>query len=171
MLVVVTGLPGSGKSTLSGQLAAEMRLPLIGKDHFKEILFDTLGVGDVAWSRRLGMAAIALQYDAMRHVESAVVDSALWPGVSEPQLEAVNRPMVQVYCDCPFEMARERFFSRVATGSRHPGHADGEQEDFERFRWLASPLAMSCPLVRVDTTVPIDALDVATRVLGAGNGR
>src|SRR5665213_3337034 len=60
-----TGLPGSGKTTLAGKLANSLNLPLIAKDHFKEILFDTMGIGDRARSRKIGQAAIALQYDAM----------------------------------------------------------------------------------------------------------
>lgn len=68
----------SGKSTLAAALASLLDLPLIAKDRFKEILFDALGVGDMEWSRRLGAAAVALQFDAMRTVRSAVVDSALW---------------------------------------------------------------------------------------------
>jgi predicted kinase len=59
MLIVVTGLPGSGKATLSAELAARLDLPLIAKDRYKEILFDTLGVRDRSWSRQIGQAAIA----------------------------------------------------------------------------------------------------------------
>ena len=46
-LVVVTGLPGSGKTTIAGPLAAELGWPLLGKDTIKEALFDALGTGDL----------------------------------------------------------------------------------------------------------------------------
>ena len=105
-LVLVTGLPGSGKTTLAVALARKLDLPLIGKDQYKEILFEVLGVGDMEWSRRIGQAAIALQYDAMSTVRSAVVDSALWTGVSEPEVEALGLHLIQLHCRCPFEVAR-----------------------------------------------------------------
>jgi len=165
-LVVVTGVPGSGKSTLAAALATRLGLPLIAKDRFKEILFDTLGVADMAWSQKLGQAAIALQYDTMRAARHAVVDSALWTDRSEPDLEALGLPMVQVYCDCPFDLARRRFFERLVTGERHPGFREEEMttEEFERFRPLTEPLRLSVPLVRVDTAAPVDVDDVIARL-------
>ncbi len=168
-LVLITGLPGSGKSTLAAALGSRLDLPVIAKDRFKEILFDTLGSRDVAWSRQVGRAAIALQYDAMRTVRDAVVDSALWTGRSEPELEALGVPMVQLYCDCPFDVARQRFFRRVDAGDRHPGLAEHDMtsEDYERFRPLTAPLRLRAPLVRVDTTTAVDTDDLAVRVQAA----
>lgn len=162
-IVLVTGLPGSGKSTLASALAARLDLPLIAKDRFKEILFDTLGIGDLDWSRRLGGAAVALQYEAMRTARDAVVDSALWTDVSEPELEALGLPIIQVYCECPFELARQRFFDRAASGARHPGFSEERltEADFERFRPLLEPLRLRAPLVRVDTSRPVDVEEVA----------
>lgn len=40
-LIVVNGVPGSGKTTLAGPLAAAMRTPLLAKDRIKEALFDS----------------------------------------------------------------------------------------------------------------------------------
>ena len=154
MLVIVTGLPGSGKSTLSNELAARLSLPLIAKDRYKEILFDALGIGDRAWSRKLGQAAIALQYDAMASVRDAVVDSGLWPGMSEPELKSLDLRMIQVFCQCPFEIARDRYFARV----RHAGFIAERMtvEDYEGYRPLLEPLALDAPLVRADTSGPVN---------------
>lgn len=156
MLILLTGLPGSGKSTLGGKLASGLDLPLIAKDHFKEILFDTMGIGDRAWSRKIGQAAIALQFDAMATMRNAVVDSALWTGISEPELVRLGLPLIQVYCRCPFETARDRYFAR----SRHEGFTAENMSvaDYEQYRVLEEPLRLECPLVTVDTSEGIDEM-------------
>lgn len=168
----MTGLPGSGKSTIADGLSERLALPLIAKDRFKEILFDTLGTADLAWSQRIGAAAIALQYEVMRSVGHAVVDSALWTDRSEPELVALGQPMIQVFCDCPFELARRRFFARVGNSAlRHQGFSEEEmsQEDYNRFTPLSEPLRVPVPLVRLDTSVPLDIkrLDQAERTVRA----
>lgn len=165
-LVLVTGLPGSGKTTLARGLAAVFDLPLIAKDHYKELLFGALGVGDQEWSRRIGQAAIGLQYDAMATIKTAVVDSGLWTGISEPELEALGLPIVQVYCRCPFEVARDRFLARAVGGERHQGFREElmTEEEYEWFRPLEEPLRLRAPLVEVDTTGPVDVDAVAIAI-------
>ncbi len=56
-LVLVNGLPCSGKTTLARQIAKELNLPLFEKDSIKERLFDTLGWSDLEWSRKLSRAS------------------------------------------------------------------------------------------------------------------
>ena len=61
-VVLVSGAPGSGKTTLAVPLAAELGFALLSKDRIKETLHDALGapVSDLAWSSRLGAAAMEL---------------------------------------------------------------------------------------------------------------
>src|SRR5688572_8145929 len=79
LLVIVSGAPASGKTTLGRRLAAEFQLPFIGKDDIKEVLFETLGWSDRAWSIRLGVATYHLLYQAietqLRAQRSLLVES------------------------------------------------------------------------------------------------
>jgi hypothetical protein len=71
LLVVVTGMPSSGKTTVAEALAGQLRLPLIAKDEIKECLYETLGAGDVSWSGRMGAAAYALIFSLARRMLSS----------------------------------------------------------------------------------------------------
>src|SRR5512136_2128322 len=61
-LILVTGLPCTGKTTLARRLADGFSLPLLTKDPLKEILFDGLGWSNRNWSRRVSETTHALMY-------------------------------------------------------------------------------------------------------------
>jgi tRNA uridine 5-carbamoylmethylation protein Kti12 len=52
-LIIFTGLPGTGKTTLSRVMAKELSLPLCAKDDIKEVMFDHIGWGDKVFRRNL----------------------------------------------------------------------------------------------------------------------
>ena len=87
------------RSISSKALAEVLGRPLVGKDDLRDILFDHFGGDrhDREVRGRVGRAAIAVQYYLMERLPPAVIDAALWTDVSEPELVALERPMVQVY--------------------------------------------------------------------------
>ena len=161
-LVIVSGLPASGKTTLSRKLSDALSLPLLDKDDILEAMFDTLGVGDAAWRQRLSRASDEILQVLVRRSAGAVVTS-FWrhPGVSSLSgtptgwVASASTRVVEIYCECDPRVAADRFLQR----ERHPGHLDGAKrwEDLlYRFRDLAArgPLGVG-PLLRVDTTAEV----------------
>ncbi|MFN2418127.1 MAG: AAA family ATPase [Candidatus Limnocylindria bacterium] len=74
LLVIVSGVPASGKTTLARRLAADGDLTLLSKDAIKEALADALGhPQSVVASSTLGVGAYAaLSAMASRLLESSV---------------------------------------------------------------------------------------------------
>jgi predicted kinase len=55
--IVVSGAPGTGKSTVALHVADDLSFPLLSLDDIKETLGDCLGTGNEEWSDRTGDAA------------------------------------------------------------------------------------------------------------------
>ncbi len=168
MLVVVTGMPGVGKTTLAHALAGQLQVPLIERDDIKERLYDTLGAGDVEWTRRLGQASFALVFSFVASLltagKSAIAEANFFRGFAEPQFAALPpHRLVQLHCTAPLELLVERFVGR----ERHPGHNDRVRvtELEERLRSGAhSPLDLDGDLIEVDTSQAVALAAIVKRV-------
>lgn len=172
MVVVVTGVPASGKTTLATALSGHLGWPLISKDVVKEALFDALGSGDLEWSRRLGRAGHVVMYAVAATMPHVILDAHFERGIAEPELLALDRRIVQVYCRCPVEIAVERYRRRIGDPDRHPGHRPEHQRDDVIERWTTvAPAPLDLPealLVEVDTSAPVDIGSVAAALHGRG---
>ncbi|HEU4997296.1 MAG TPA: GNAT family N-acetyltransferase [Lapillicoccus sp.] len=170
IVVLVNGVPGSGKSTLARRLAAELGVPLFGKDIVKEALAPHLPADYVAahgaGRSRLGAGATeALWALCAASPTGAVVESWFWPddgryirdGLRRAGLDAARVP--EVWCDVPLTLARERFEGRA--GERHAVHGPqtGLDPMWAELAATARPQGIG-PLLRVDTTRPLRDADV-----------
>jgi predicted kinase len=162
-IVVVSGPPASGKSSLSRSLATLLDLPLVAKDPVKQALMTVLPAGDVAASRTLGRAAVAVILAVATESGSAVLDSVWHRTLALPDLGRLPSPLVEVFCRCDRDVLERRF--RERTGHRGPGHFDEDRLDDEL--WNAetmAPVAGGWPVLEVDTGQPVDAEQVARSV-------
>jgi predicted kinase len=163
----VTGPPASGKTTLAEAIAHELRLPLVAKDDFKELLYDTVGAGDRNWSQRLGRATFALMRhvvaDQLRTGHSAVVEANFRPELSTSWFATLPpHRAFQLFCTAPEEVLLDRY----ATRPRHPGHVDDQVLDELRAGTLEgyAPLDLGGELIELDTNADVDLAAVLAHV-------
>jgi predicted kinase len=178
-LVLVSGPPAAGKTTIAAPLAAELGFALLAKDRIKETLHDALGstgggggLGGLSWSQRLGAASIELLWTLAADAPAVVLEANFW--TDDPrargQLAALAANPVEVFCQCPEEEYLRRYAERIP--SRHPAHVDGARSRHaEGFIRAARPFGLG-PVITVDTTRPVDvaalAGEVRLRLAGSG---
>lgn len=166
-IVVVSGAPGSGKTTLAALLAPALQMPVISKDLVKESLWDSFDPpkGDRQWSRQLGGAAMEVLWALAAHSPRVLIEANFRPHsqYEREKLAALGSRIVEVYCWCPPETARQRFENRAADPTHHPAHVDSTL-DPELLAEYDQPMGLGS-LVRLDTTLPIDVTELAEATL------
>ncbi len=164
-LIVVCGLPATGKSSLAEELRDALGWPLFAKDQFKELLYDSTDQGEDAYTREtstiVGKQSIALLLMVARQLlkanVSCIIEANFLPDLAPDYLNpllaiAEGR---QVHCSIHGDLVLERYRNRAQAGERHPVHVDegAEEELTNRIETGGGdPLPLDVPLLKVDST-------------------
>jgi predicted kinase len=133
-VIVVTGLPCAGKSTLAHELATRYRLPMLAKDFIKESLLDVLGAADAEYSRHLSDASFAAMFrlaaEWAREGHGFILEGNFRPGQHDAPLRDALAPaqVVQILCRVSEAERLGRLASRESDPARHAGHRFGERQ-------------------------------------------
>lgn len=161
MLILVNGLPGSGKTTLAGPLASALRVPQISKDALKEAMPPGIS------SRAAGAAASEAMWDLAAAAPDGAVLESWWfrprdLGFVTAGLDRCGAPTtVEIWCEVPVELALARFRAR----RRAAIHEDDRRLTDSWPRWAAEarPLGVGHTLM-VETDRPVDIGRVIDRI-------
>lgn len=159
-VVLVNGLPASGKTTLAAALAERLDWPLVSKDSI------LVPLAAQTWPRissdELGGIALDTMYRLATAVEGGVILDAIWLAdrdrpFLERGLAAIGHPrLVELWCRVPEAVARERFERRMP--ERHPVHGSWRPGFWDD----AAPVTES-PVI-VDTLGGVDVAAVVERL-------
>jgi len=175
-IVLLSGPPGSGKTTVARPLAERLGFALLSRDDLKETLYTALHgtPGDLDFSRTIGAAAMEVLWALAPHCPAVILEanfrtrSAYEREKVAALLALPGTQMVEVYCRLPREEASRRFADRARRERHHPAHVLAEMPP-ERMAEYEEPFALS-PVIEIDTRKPvsIECLTDQVKALWAG---
>ncbi|MFB8002961.1 AAA family ATPase [Nocardia sp. NPDC056000] len=162
LLVLINGLPGSGKTTLGGPLAKALNAHFLSKDAAKEAFSPHM-----ADHSTLGSTAMTAVWALARAIPTTVVIDSWWfkprdLAFAQAGIEHSHAThAIEVWCDIPPALARRRYENR----HRPAFYQDAERlaQDWDLWAAQATPLGLT-PTVLVDTTTPVNHPDLAERI-------
>ncbi|MCS7206428.1 MAG: ATP-binding protein [Dehalococcoidia bacterium] len=165
-LIVISGLPGSGKSTFSRLLAQRIPVLLLESDALRKALFPT-PTHSPQESARLFRAIHSLIEDCLQKGIPVLLDATNLQEVHREPLYAIAErqrvPLILVWVEAPEEVVRQRL-ERRARREDATDLSDATWEVYQRMR--ASAERPRRPYIAVDTSRDITpALEKIVRLV------
>lgn len=126
-LILVTGLPASGKTTISKRLVDEFGVQYIGKDEYKIKMYEEYGFSSTEEKKALDNRSEELMYSDLHLLldQANIVVFDKWICKDFSRIDAVaklrNAKVIVIYLTCDADIATKRYNNRIFDGTRHIG--------------------------------------------------
>lgn len=162
LLIVVTGRPASGKTTLAHVLAKEIKCPLLSRDELKEGYLNTIELHHNELSDVVNRDIYETFFQAIELLISKgisiIIEAAFQHKLWEPGLSHyLNKAEVRIIiCTINHDIAKSRFINRVINDpGREKYHGEklvGISRETASLIEQYETLEMPAPTLQVDTT-------------------
>ena len=163
LLIVVTGMPASGKTTLAHLLAKEIKCPLLSRDEIKEGYVNTMGILHNQMDSSGAMHIYETFFEAIELLISKkisiIVEAAFQDKLWKPKLlNLADKAAIKIIiCKTNPALAKTRFTERLFQDpDREKYHGDSSlisiKEKSELLTEKYEPVKMDVPILEVDTT-------------------
>ena len=160
-VIMVNGVPASGKSTVANALSAVTGWPILRLDTIKDPFLRELGPADRPFNRTLGRASYAAIFDILRDAPTGttmIIDAwfGFQPGqiLTQGLISAGITDTAELWCHAPPEITGARYAAR--TSDRPAGHPGADYvPELIALAAKAQPMAIG-PLRPIDTTITLD---------------
>ena len=171
-LILLAGMPATGKSTVAAALSETFGYPILEKDYIKEGLFDTLGFENYAQKRALDHAAnnvlLRMLEAILKAGKSVIVDNNFDTLSGEKLCQLIENyhpDCVTVFLSGDAKVLHQRYTLRDNSHKRHLGHVlqdhypprEGDSlyytmtpEEFDEKFFKRGMAAFRCPGLRLD---------------------
>lgn len=126
-LIIMTGAPASGKSSIAEDVGKKIGVDVISKDEFKIELFEKYGFTSHAEKKKLSIQGEKIMYDTIKkYVEQntdLIVDNNFkhFNVVREILSQAhIDVEVKCIYCIADYDILAKRYNERISSGNRHP---------------------------------------------------
>lgn len=128
-IIILSGIPASGKTTFSRYLSKELEIPVISKDSIKEILFDDIGFQSRIEKVKLGVASMNIMYSIAEEnmkLNKPVILENNFENSSKLRLkeliQSYGYKVINVRFEGDIKAIYSRFVKRDLSPERHLGH-------------------------------------------------
>lgn len=146
VLIIIAGMPGTGKTRFANYLSDKLQISLICKDKLKEIIWDKLHY-DSSETQKYGGLAYDLSFHfcemLMKSSQTIIFESnfsSTCPDILKALVNKYEYKVITILLDGNVEVIHKRFVERDTTEERHAGLvSNGRFNNLEFFMKATQP--------------------------------
>ncbi|MDD5071922.1 MAG: ATP-binding protein [Patescibacteria group bacterium] len=162
-VILISGPPCTGKTTLARTLAKNFQLPVINCDPIREILYDAFGCFDLETFNKNRKVSFFLMFKVLKLFlgcgQNLIIDSTFWSKGIRLRIQKLQKQhkfkCLQINLKASGQTLWERYRKKMSSKRRHPGYLDHLREkELKRkiIRGFSPPPKIRGRTLAIDTT-------------------